>query len=413
MKKCLLLSFSFMACVAFAQPKIHSITAFKVGKEKQKTVQLFDYQDNGLTVKQQTWDYKRVDSTPRLIAETNQRFTNDKQLVSQEMRDFASVRHRSASRIDNKFDAKGCQIEYRSASLDTNNKETRVFLTFIETNNACRVTKETLRQYTLLNGQLRYDSFEIVKTFQYDNRDSLKKIVFDYFYKGLISNTFPQGFIEYTRRADGKVTEIYEADNCQFCVDLFGSPMRHTFDYNALGQVVTEKNFATYRTPLQLRDSTVFMYNSANKLSRETKFFFDGNNRLDFKYIFDYDYYCDNLLKSETMSIQYQNYPEGNGISKKIYTYTEGANCDKKDLVNFTISPNPVSFYASIVSEALLSADYTVSIYNLAGALIQTYKIDFRTTQFDFSTAHLISGAYLVRLTNEKNSVTKKLIVVH
>ena len=108
MKKCLILPLLVMAYAAFAQPKIHSITSFRVGKEKQKTVQLFDYQDNGLTVKEQTWDYKRVDSTPRLVDERVQRFTINGQLVSQEDKISKATGLETVWKIDNTIDANGC-----------------------------------------------------------------------------------------------------------------------------------------------------------------------------------------------------------------------------------------------------------------------------------------------------------------
>lgn len=413
--KCLTLQFLFMAYVAFTQPKVHSITSFQIGKEKQKTVQLFDYQDNGLTIKRQTWDYKRVDSTPRLVDEQVQRFTINGQLVSQENKIPKPSGLQTVWKIDNTIDANGCQTERRYTSLE-NDKPTRIRTYSTKTNIRCRISEETLRRYELNNkGLLAYDSFDIVKTFEYDSRDSLKRINYNYFYKGLISNNFQPGFVEYTRRADGKVIEIYENNNCEFCIDLLGSPYRNIFEYNANAQLIMQKKLGNYSKPFQIQDSTVFSYDSKGKVSREVRFYFDNNGKIDFKQIFDfdYDYYCDGLLKSQITQFEHQGFQPFKATCKTIYTYTEGSNCDKKDLLDVSISPNPAQFQAILSSEALSSANCTLTIYNSAGAVIQAYKIDYRTTSFDFSTADLASGTYLLRLTNDKNSVTKKLVVVH
>lgn len=415
MKKCFVLPLLFIAFAAFAQPKIHSITSFEIGKEKQKTVQLFDYQDNGLTVKRQNWDYKRVDSTPRLVDERVQRFTINGQLMSQEDKVPKPSGLETVWKIDNTIDANGCQTERHYTSLK-NDKPTRIITYSTKTNIRCRISEETLRRYELnQKGQLDFDSFEIVKKFEYDGRDSLVKINYNYFYKGVISNNFPAGFVEYKRRADGKVIEIYEDNNCEFCIDMLGSPYKNIFEYNANGQLIMQKKLANYRRPFQIQDSTIFSYNSRGKLSREVGFYFDPNGRVEFKEIFDYDYdyYCDDLVKSQTTQVEYDAFRPFKGVFKSIYTYTEGATCDKKDVLDFTIAPNPASFQAIIAAEGLSSADYTLTIYSSAGTLIHTYKVDYRTTAFDFSTANLVSGTYLVRLINDKNSVSKKLVVVH
>ena len=419
MKKCFTLPLLFMAFAAFAQPKIHSITSFEIGKEKQKTVQLFDYQDNGLTVKRQNWDYKRVDSTPRLVDERLQRFTINGQLVSQEDKIPKPSGLETVWKIENTIDANGCQTERRYISLE-NNKPTRVRTYSTKTNIRCRISEEMLRTYNLNNkGQLAYDSFDVVKKFEYDTRDSLIKISYTYFYKGLITNNFPRGFVEYKRRADGKVIEIYENNNCEFCTDFHGNPYSSTYDYNVNGQVVLTKVYASYGRGLQLRDSMRFSYNSKGKLSREVVVSFDPYGRLvEIKsFDYDYEYYCDDLLKSQITKLESLNFivfsRPFKATYKDFYTYTEGAACDKKDVLDFTIAPNPAQFQAILTAEGLSAADYTLTIYSSAGALIHTYKVDYRTTAFDFSTADLASGTYLVRLTNDKNSVSKKLVVVH
>jgi hypothetical protein len=419
MKKCLTLPFLFMAFVAFAQPKIHSITSFIVGKENQKRVELFDYQDNGLTVKQQSWQYTRVDSTPRLTGGVNERFSSNKQLISKDYWKNESKWIRYAGRTENKFDNNNCLIEKRFTSLDTNNRENSVRVYTIENNTKCLPIKETVSRYEKFNEKkLELDSFTVQKKYEYDNRDSLMFIRFSYFYKGVVSNGIPPGFIEYKRRPDGKLIEIYEENNCEFCYDLTNNPTRYFIEYNTDNQIVMRKTYTNLgRVNLSIRDSTIFKYNSTGQLSREVNYSFDINGRINFKSIIDsdYDLYCDNLVKS--VATQYEvrdSFSSFNGgVYKSIYTYTEGSTCDKKEAIDFTIAPNPAFWQATIRSESLVSADNILTIYNAVGAIVATYKINFRTNTFDFPTLDLINGTYLIRLTNDKNSATKKLVVLH
>jgi Secretion system C-terminal sorting domain len=413
MKKYAILPFLFMAFVTFAQPKIHSITSFTVGKEKQKTVQLFDYQDNGLTVKQQSWEYKRVDSTPQLSGIFIQRFTNDKRLISDENTYFYpnSFNLFFTSKSANKFDKNGCFISKSDSVFDSNNKVESVYTNTILTDAKCRVLQETLRKYErLMTEKLEYDSFETVKKFEYDSRDSLKTIRFNYFYKGLSSTNFQSGILDYKRRGDGKIIEIYGENICEFCTDIMDYKNRYFIDYNTDGQVIMEKTTAL-RDKVVTTDSVFYVYNLDKQLIQKNKFGFEFNGRFQSKETTTYAYYCDGLLKKETIQDEY--YGASQSIWHSFYTYTEASNCDRKELSDFTIAPNPAHWQATIASDALFSADNTLTIYNVAGAIIQTYKINYRTNKFDFSTLDLINGTYLIRLTNDKNSVTKKFVVLH
>ncbi len=413
MKKCSILPFLLMASAAFAQPKIHSITSFTVGNEKQKNVQLFDYQDNGLVVKQQSWEYKRVGSTPHLTGTFIQRFTIDKRLISDEHTYYYpdSFNLFFTFKTLNKFDKNGCLISEIDSVFDSNNKVEKVYAHTILTDAKCRILQETLRKHErLTTGELQSDSFETVKKFEYDSRDSLKTILFNYFYKGLPSPDFESGIRDYKRRADGKIIEIYSENICEFCTDLMDDKNRYFLDYNADGQVIMEKTTAL-RDKIVTTDSIFYVYNLDKQLIQETVFGFESNGKFQSKVTTEYDYYCDGLLKKRTHREEY--YGAFQSLWNAFYTYTSAPNCDKKELLDFTIAPNPAQWQATIASDALFSADNTLTIYNVAGAIIQSHKINYRTNKFDFSTLDLINGTYLIRLTNDKNSVTKKLIVLH
>jgi hypothetical protein len=417
MKKYLSLPLLFMAFVAFAQPKIHSITSFTVGKEKQKWVQLFDYQDNGLMVREQSWEYKRVDSMPRLIGEVVQRFSSNKQLIFKNYWQNESKWIRYAGRIENILDNNGCIVNNREISLDTLGKEERVINIAIETDAKCRVLQEKWSRYERIGSLIPvFDSIEVVKKYVYDSQDSLKSIRYNYFYRGQVSNNIPQGKVDYIRRSDGKVIEIYEENNCEICCGSSDYPYRHFYEYDNNNRLIKQK--ITVGNRFIVHDSTVFSYNAQSKLSRQVVHFsFDRYGKLQSKEIFDYEYdsYCDDLLKSKTTRFEYEDIfsSKYKGISKEIYTYTEGSSCEPKEEANFIIAPNPAFWQATITSASLASADNTLTIFNVAGAIIQSYKINYRTNKFDFSTLDLINGTYLIRLTNDKNSVTKKLVVLH
>jgi hypothetical protein len=409
MKKCLTLPFLFIAFVAFAQPKIHSITNFIVGKENQKRVQLFDYQDNGLTVKQQSWEYKRVDSTPRLTGERTKKFRNINQLLSDESFYFYPEKVKNTDRTDYKYDVNGCLIERQRALFKDNSKENYIFQTQIKANANCLTSEETLNRGYSEKGPATVNQYATIKKYEYDSKGLLKAVRY-----ALKDTATDFGFIEYTRRADGKIIEINERNPCDFCID-YDIPSRYLTDYNADGQIIMKKRINSYNN--KLMDSTVYSYNSQAKISREVHFSFDSNGRFNAKEILDYEYdsYCDDLLKNKTTRLEYEDSFSYTfkGISKEIYTYTEGSTCDKKETIDFTIAPNPAFWQATIASESLATADNVLTIYNAIGAIMATYTIDFRTNTFDFPTLDLINGTYLIRLTNGKNSATKKLVVLH
>jgi Secretion system C-terminal sorting domain len=405
MKKYATLSFVFMAFVAFAQPKIHSITNFSVGNGKRKMVQLFDYQDNGLTIRKQILFYTRTDSTPRLIGEQWQRFSNKGQLLSEEERYWDNLIWPHRTKMENKFNADGCLLESRFADLDSNNMETNVVTHFFKRNAQCQILEDTLKSYCLpypYKGTKLKECFIYVSKFEYDNHDSLIAVR-DYNLSWVtltFLDTTTRAAITYKRRADGKLIEVYgTSSTCNSCY-----PTRIFYEYNSKGQMIVEKN-------LNIKsDSTIFLYNQEGKLTNKIQFNISWTDRIIPESYFNYDYYCDGLFKSETREF---NTSFGFFSGKTIYTYTEGPDCAKKDAFNFTISPNPVQWQAIISSEVLQSGNCTMIIYNMSGAVVRTYSINYRADKVDFSTIDLVAGTYFVRLSNDKNSVTKKLVVVH
>jgi len=67
------------------------------------------------------------------------------------------------------------------------------------------------------------------------------------------------------------------------------------------------------------------------------------------------------------------------------------------------VGPNPIKDQLQI---KLNNADVLndVSVYNISGKLI------LKSTSTNIATSHLVSGMYLVRITTDKGSFTRKLI---
>ncbi|HPS83998.1 MAG TPA: T9SS type A sorting domain-containing protein, partial [Bacteroidales bacterium] len=75
------------------------------------------------------------------------------------------------------------------------------------------------------------------------------------------------------------------------------------------------------------------------------------------------------------------------------------------------IYPNPASDNLSISFNTNMSSDYVVSIITVLGDVVSSYNVN--SNGFDVKTINisdLPAGIYMVQVSNEKGSTTKKLI---
>lgn len=79
--------------------------------------------------------------------------------------------------------------------------------------------------------------------------------------------------------------------------------------------------------------------------------------------------------------------------------------------LNISIFPNPASDLIAIQIVDLVKEDLTVELFDIAGKLIATKNIYKGMTITYFETETLYNGTYLLKISDSKNSITKRVVV--
>ncbi len=98
-------------------------------------------------------------------------------------------------------------------------------------------------------------------------------------------------------------------------------------------------------------------------------------------------------------------------IHREIFVYSQSLGVDDNTYDGrVTIYPNPTngSFYVSF-DESANNKENSVSIYNAAGILVDTFTATSQTTEY--KTDDLASGLYFIKITNNDFSVIKRLMI--
>ena len=100
-------------------------------------------------------------------------------------------------------------------------------------------------------------------------------------------------------------------------------------------------------------------------------------------------------------------------ITETVSTYTASTPTAEANLDNLNISifPNPSADLIAIQMGNLVKEDYTLDLFDIAGKLIQSTKINKGSTIAYFDTQALYSGTYLIKISNGTVQTTKKVVV--
>lgn len=100
-------------------------------------------------------------------------------------------------------------------------------------------------------------------------------------------------------------------------------------------------------------------------------------------------------------------------ITEPVTTYTPSANAitENNDFLNLTIFPNPASDLVAVQLNNVAQQNYTVKLYDITGKLIKQTLLFQGSTIAHFDTRTLYAGAYLIEISDEKRSLTKKMMV--
>jgi hypothetical protein len=100
-------------------------------------------------------------------------------------------------------------------------------------------------------------------------------------------------------------------------------------------------------------------------------------------------------------------------ITESVTTYTSTVGMEEEafNAMDISVYPNPASDLIAIQIGGLLKDDLTIELYDIAGKLIRTTNIYKGATIAFFETETLYNGTYLLKITDTKNSITKKVVV--
>lgn len=94
-----------------------------------------------------------------------------------------------------------------------------------------------------------------------------------------------------------------------------------------------------------------------------------------------------------------------------VYTPTTGVSDGSGELQGINVYPNPASDLVAIQALGLHSDNLRVEILDATGKLLHTTSINQGATIAYFDTQKLYAGIYFVRVSGEKGSTTKKIVV--
>ncbi|MFA6367093.1 MAG: T9SS type A sorting domain-containing protein, partial [Bacteroidales bacterium] len=78
--------------------------------------------------------------------------------------------------------------------------------------------------------------------------------------------------------------------------------------------------------------------------------------------------------------------------------------------ISATLYPNPTDNKAILEIEGLTN-QYDVIVYDLHGRTIKSYRLNLGEKKLEIDVKGFANGVYNIKIVNDKNSITKKLIV--
>lgn len=133
---------------------------------------------------------------------------------------------------------------------------------------------------------------------------------------------------------------------------------------------------------------------------------------------------CNVRIADDDVSIKYAASKIGGPITKKIVSLNGNEDCIEidnstlsNDLIaisknneNFSIYPNPTKNTLNITTKSNNSA-YTLNIYNILGALIQSTSVTSKTTAHKLNVSNLADGLYFIQYINDNQIATKSFVI--
>ncbi len=102
--------------------------------------------------------------------------------------------------------------------------------------------------------------------------------------------------------------------------------------------------------------------------------------------------------------------------SQEPFTYTSAlAVTDVLPDASVQIVPNPAADYVTISTDPSFKGNYSVTVMNMAGQIVKQQETGFQTSgnAVTFPTTDLSNGIYTVKISGEKGTLVKKLVIQH
>lgn len=98
-------------------------------------------------------------------------------------------------------------------------------------------------------------------------------------------------------------------------------------------------------------------------------------------------------------------------ITETVQTYAPSVAIQKLEDNQISVFPNPSNDLIAVQLNGLSRENTTVSLYDLNGRMIQNAVINQGSTIVYFDTKTIYSGEYIIKISNDKGSITKKVEV--
>ena len=128
-----------------------------------------------------------------------------------------------------------------------------------------------------------------------------------------------------------------------------------------------------------------------------------------FEFPMEENFYCDGLVKSTQYQINIGGVYENSTLKK--YAYTFGENCSEPEMTA-SVFPNPNKGVFHIQSEMLEKSEVSVDIISLTGKSLFSIQIPERISTMEVDLSFLPRGIYILYLTSNDTSISKKIHII-
>lgn len=102
-----------------------------------------------------------------------------------------------------------------------------------------------------------------------------------------------------------------------------------------------------------------------------------------------------------------------NSVTETVQTYSVPSDLENEFMVeqNFTVFPNPSQEFVAVQAKGLVESDINLRLYDMKGALVRESKIKQGSTIFYIDVRTLYAGEYVLRISNGKEEISRRILL--